>query len=131
MDPNFENIRYKKTTCVSITQNDLSEHPIRSVKLLHELWERKRPENGKCRLLSHMNLNVYILKEPTEKNQYKNEIASRLMGFIIIGPAIVYSTNGFHISIKDIENLYVEPTVVEQHVPSSNVFDILDDEEEE
>jgi hypothetical protein len=105
MNTTFENIRYKKTTCVIFTEDELSQSPIRKVKINHDLWTRKRPVKGKRCCFRTMNLNSYVLKQPSEKNQFKNEIASRIMGFIILGPAIVFSTNGFHLSMDHVDEL--------------------------
>ena len=133
MNPTFENIRYKNTSCVILTQDGMSESSIRKVKISHELWTRKRPVKGKRCLFANMNLNVYVLKEATEKNQFNNELASRIMGFIIIGPAILFSTNGFHLSLENIEKIESESTQKSEQVTFvDNAFAALscsDDEE--
>lgn len=133
MSSTFENIRYKKTTCVIFTKDEISQSPIRKVKINSNLWTRKHQINGKRCCFKEMNLNAYVLKAPTTNNLFKNDIATRIMGFIIIGPAIIFSSNGFHLSIEDIDKITTSKTQEEVEIEQvTNLYEALacsDDEE--
>jgi hypothetical protein len=106
-------------------QNDnITEAPIRNVQIMNNQWTRKRTIPRKKCMLKHMNLNAYVLNEPSEKHQYNNVMASRIMGFLILGPAIIFSTNGFNVSLSDIGSPE-QKFETEITTPKSNAFDML------
>jgi aryl-phospho-beta-D-glucosidase BglC (GH1 family) len=122
----FENIRYKQTTCVIFGKDDITQSSIRKVKITHALWTRMRTVKGKRCCFNEMNLNAYVLNEPTIANQFKNELASKIMGFLILGPCIIFSSNGFNFSRDNVESLdRNQDTNTEPDSITTNTFDLL------